>query len=198
MPSTPTRQRPRPTTEQASILPTLEALPDPVPSLSPCEEISTTQDLNQWYTIDQAAAVTGLSRKTLERRIAAGNISAAKRPQPGRRPAIVLAPETVEALTTAPPAVTLPPLVAPHPPPPNAPPLIITTAPPPPPHIPHWLTLDQAAYLSGITPATLRNFCKCGILRHIRDGRSLKISTADLEAFSRDLSRPVSRADGAC
>lgn len=57
------------------------------------------ENLDLWPTIPEAVQRTGISQRTLERRIADGIIRTQKRPIPNRKPLVVLHPEDVESLT---------------------------------------------------------------------------------------------------
>jgi hypothetical protein len=59
-------------------------------------------ELLNWPNIDQVAAATGLSRRTLERQLAAGEWNTRKRPRSGMKPETVFDPDQVAARAPAP------------------------------------------------------------------------------------------------
>jgi len=56
----------------------------------------------EWYTIKEAVACTGLSESTFQRMIRRREIQREYRPVPGRKDVIVLDPDRIRALTTQP------------------------------------------------------------------------------------------------
>lgn len=50
------------------------------------------------------------------------------------------------------------------------------------PNTPEYLTTDEAAELARVTPATIREWIKSGILRERRAGQKLLIKTTELHA----------------
>ena len=61
-------------------------------------------DLSGWPNIEQVAAATGISRRTLERELAAGKWQTQKRPRQGAKPETVFDPDQVAARMPANPS----------------------------------------------------------------------------------------------
>ena len=57
------------------------------------------ENLEQWVTIPEAVERTNISQRTIERRIAEGDLRTQKRPMPGRKPLVVIHPEDLATLT---------------------------------------------------------------------------------------------------
>lgn len=57
------------------------------------------EDYSSWPTIPEVIKRTGLSLRTIERRIAAQDIETRKRPEPGKRPITIINPDHIPKLT---------------------------------------------------------------------------------------------------
>jgi hypothetical protein len=68
--------------------------------------VAAELSLADWPTIPEAAAKVGASQRTIERRIAAGEIETRTRPRPGKRPETVCHPRDIDKLL--PPAHVMP------------------------------------------------------------------------------------------
>jgi predicted DNA-binding transcriptional regulator AlpA len=162
------------------------------------------EDLADWPTEEQAAAVLGVARKTIMRYIADGKIQKRTRPRPGRKPMNVCNPADVELLM--PPAHVMPPQANGHvngqiaTPPPivrftfeNVFERFVTLmenrliAAPAPEERQLWLTLPEAAKFTGLTETYLRKIIKDGPLISCRGGKNgaVVISRSSLEALGR-------------
>ncbi|MGH9583325.1 MAG: hypothetical protein ACRD4O_10350 [Bryobacteraceae bacterium] len=147
-------------------------------------------ELSRWPTVAEAAALLKLSRRSLERRIAAGEIEMRKRARPGKKPEPVCNPRDLEEL--APQAHALPPMRLASIPPMAAESgaiaamlrewLSITPGDRKPAEDSQrrWLTLEEAAQFSGLSARFLGR--KRGQLG-VKDGRIWKIDRRKLEAF---------------
>lgn len=157
--------------------------------------------MSNWPTREAAAELLGVSLATLDRWVAAGKLASARRPRRGKRPAIVVDPSDVERLRAPPPAhpgyvtaaatpaatgvelavrepgaaVGLPgvgpemlTLVA-----------AIARAVARPSEPEKFLTLEQAAELTGLSVTFLRKRIREGMLRAVRDG-AVKVRKSDL------------------
>ena len=142
----------------------------------------------QWPTKKQAAQLTGISVRTIERHIAAGKIEA----RPTDR-GIVCNPADLEQLRGGLlPAIAAPPQAAPQ-----AGELasIVGTLlrhwQPPPiedPELYRFLTLEEAAAESGLSTRFLQRAIRAKQLPVIRDGRAHKVSRRSLRRWTSELS----------
>jgi hypothetical protein len=169
-------------------------------------------DLTHWPTEAEAAAVIGCSVRTLQRYAGAGKIEIRTRPREGKKPENVCNPRDVDKLLPA--AHVMPPeddaeRSNDRTPPANGVPAVnnfgngkqidtffafiaaITTivatrqnVAKPEPRL--WLTLDEAAELSGLTAAYIRDRARVGAINAAAGGPygALRIQRASLEAFA--------------
>lgn len=172
--------------------------------------MSSDPDLSSWPTKAEAAAALHCSVRVLERRIQAGEIEVRPRRRPGARRELVCNPHDVDSLR--PPAFAMPAAevqgadaadFAGH----TAERLhqqqLIAAAPPSLPAIAAWLTealhakqstatepdakpwltIDEAARLSGLSQNFLKRECHSGALKAVRDQRAWKIQRTSLLSF---------------
>lgn len=159
-------------------------------------------DLSKWLTKAETAAILGISERTLDRLGEQGKGPERRlRPRPGKKPEPVYRPEDVQAMAAA---QNKPMIIAPDSPlrtapaagsiaprPPAQPPLGVAeffalvdgiaqkvTA-----VLPRaeklWLTLEEAAQVSGLSEAFLRRLVRTGNLPAVRD-RAWKVRRSDL------------------
>jgi hypothetical protein len=150
-------------------------------------------DLSTWLTKRQAAHALATSEKTVDRYVTQGLLQVAYRPTPGQRPAAVYPPDQVKELVakyrrvivaeempataaversgsgSEAQALTLYAAMLQQ--------LVQRPADPP---APLWVTLDQAAAISGLSVGYLRRAIKEGQLAAVRD-RNWKVRIADLQ-----------------
>lgn len=165
------------------------------------------QDLTEWPTEEQAAALLGVARKTIMRYIADKKIEAKKRARPGRKAENVCNPVDVGKFLAPEPHImpqisaTLAELAerAKRPPPSieglfqsimgmmeNR--MIAAAAPPPPEQEAKlWLSVPEAAAFTGLSEAYLRRIVKNGPLVSCRGGKNgaRVISRSSLYALGR-------------
>lgn len=130
--------------------------------------------LSDWMTIPEAAEYLGASTRTVERRIAAGDIQARTRPRTGKRPETVCHPADVDKLLPGAHVVSNPVVghrapetalqripiaqIAPIPPPKNTVVEIGAVAVPITEKL--WLDLDEACAYSGLGRSILKRLAK--------------------------------------
>ncbi len=148
-------------------------------------------ELSNWLTLDEAARELGTSTKTIERRIALGEIEAGKRATPGKKPVTVCHPEDVakykpdahlmpvsaksEARALAPSVNPLDALAA----------MLgaVLSARPEPTPAARWLTLAEASARSGLSPKILERAIRRKLLNAVKDGSEWKIKSSRLDEF---------------
>lgn len=169
-----------------------------------------SQELATWLTKEEAAERLQTSVRSIERRIAAGEIEAKKRRKSGPKQSYetVVNPHDIDKLLPAAHVVAATGATAPASSPRsdfNAPTtnfydffqaLLATMATaattvghPSPPEKP-WLTLEEASDRCGLSVALLKELCRSGQLQAIRDGRQWKIHRRVLDAFEGEKSQP--------
>lgn len=152
--------------------------------------------MSSWYTKSQVSTILGVSEKTVERMIARGELHHEKRKRPGKGPVTVLDPEDVEkarqALADAAPS----PAVIQNAEGSNLParrmgnPIdalveaLAAAAPAKHPTVPiHerlYLSIPEAAALSGLPQSYIRAQAHAGNLHHAPAGRGLKVLREDV------------------
>jgi hypothetical protein len=157
-------------------------------------------DISDWLTYPQAAKLTGIAKRTLERRVAEGRLIVASRRGGGRKPMTVLDPHGLQQLVAEESkALQLirsePQQIAPITPPSplqdhaSIPPVVqpASNAPPPPQEIvlrrasrSRYVTLPEARDYIGLPVAYLERMIKSGALPAIKAGKWF-VRTADLD-----------------
>jgi|SRR5579884_330049 len=148
--------------------------------------------LSQWPTIAEAAAALQTSSRSIERRIAAGEIEARHRPRPGRKPETVCNPADIERLKPQPfvmpetaangaltkaekiPAAGALDLIA----------AAIAGAHHTGPPARTWLTAAEAAEASGLSIRLLKRLASAGQIAAVRDKRQWKFHREKLAAWT--------------
>jgi len=125
-------------------------------------------NLEVWPAKEQVAKETGISVRTLDRKIAAGELRQEYRPIPHRKPLAVLHPEDVTKLTT----VTLKPVPAP-----KKTESAMTESVPVTQKL--YLTIAEAANYSGLPKSYLQRCLQAGVLPGVKIG-GWRIRRSDL------------------
>ena len=155
-----------------------------------------------WHDKKEAASLTGMSVKSIERLAARGEIQQAERPRPGQRPATVYNPDDIARIAAerAPAPFVMPPEKTSVSQPGSIQGAAMTPAQrpdmaafgtfleafrqevkPKAKQPTRFVELEEASEISGLSRRYLRTAVKAGTLAAVRDGRTWKVRREDLD-----------------